>query len=128
MASQDTPTPVTNQGLQETPTLVTNRGSLGGRSTRGVNFKTPTPVTPTPITNRGSLGGRSRGGVNFKSTEDICLAKAFVVVSSNIVVDTDQNLTNFWIKIKKVFNEIIGDGFLVDRTHSSLKNHWNNTI
>ena len=43
--------------------------------------------------------GRAKGQPNFRGEEDVMLASAYVVMTSNATISTDQNGATFWDKI-----------------------------
>ena len=79
-------------------------------------------VTPRPDLMR---TGRSRGQSNFKSNEDVKLATAYAVVSTDAAIGTDQNCSTFWNKILDHFIKIGGG---VERTSNSLQNRFNKVL
>ena len=40
--------------------------------------------------------GRAKGQPNFRGDEDVMLASAYVVVTTNAAIGTDQNGATFW--------------------------------
>ena len=47
--------------------------------------------------------GRAKGQPNFRGDEDVMLASAYVVVTTNAAIGTDQNGAAFWEKIRVSF-------------------------
>jgi hypothetical protein len=62
---------------------------------------------------------------NFTAEEDLRLASAYVFVSLDAAVGTDQDGNTFWTKIRDSF---VNRGGLVARTMQSLKARWNKVI
>ncbi len=67
--------------------------------------------------------GRSTG--NFKIDEDMKLACAYVFVTTNAVIGTDQDGETYWKKIRDSF---IQRGRLASRNLRSLKNRFNEVL
>jgi hypothetical protein len=67
--------------------------------------------------------GRSTG--NFKIDEDMKLASAYVFVTTNAAVGTDQDGDTFW---KKIRDNFIQRGGLAARSLLSLKNRFNKVL
>ena len=67
--------------------------------------------------------GRSTS--NFKIEEDIKLANAYVVVTTNAAIGTDQDGHTFWTKVREHF---VRGGGTVSRSISSLKNRFNKVL
>ncbi|KAI2504466.1 No apical meristem-associated C-terminal domain [Fragilaria crotonensis] len=77
-------------------------------------------------TNRASIRstvGRQTG--NFKIDEDMKLASAYVFVTTNAAIGTDQDGETYWKKIRDSF---IKGGGLATRTLLSLKNRFNKVL
>jgi hypothetical protein len=70
-----------------------------------------------------STVGRSTG--NFKIDEDMKLASAYVFVTTNAAIGTDQDGETYWKKIRDSF---IKGGGLATRTLLSLKNRFNKVL
>ena len=70
----------------------------------------------------------SQSSANFKASEDLILARAYVAISTDAAVGTDQNGDRFWSKIAEKFQSLIGADFNVERTGASLKNRWNGRL
>jgi hypothetical protein len=62
---------------------------------------------------------------NFTPEEDLRLASAYVFVSLDPAVGTDQDGNTFWTKIRESF---VNRGGLAARTMQSLKARWNKVI
>ena len=73
-------------------------------------------VRPTPV-------GRLTG--NFKIDEDVKLTEAYVFVTTNAAVGTDQDGETFWKKLRDSF---IQRGGIATRTLASLKNRFNKVL
>jgi hypothetical protein len=69
--------------------------------------------------------GRGRGNANFKIDEDIKLASAYVFVTTNAAVGTDQDGGAFWQKIRDSFMKREGSP---TRSLLSLKNRFNKVL
>lgn len=65
------------------------------------------------------------GSANFKIVEDIKLASAYVFVTTNAAIGTDQDGNTFWEKIRENF---IKRGGVEARTRVSLKNRFNKVL
>ena len=61
---------------------------------------------------------------NFRILEDVWLTHAYVLVSTNAAVGTDQSGDTFWMKVKENFVRRGGD----ERTQPSLKNRFNRVL
>ena len=70
-------------------------------------------------------GGRSKGQPNFKIDEDLKLASAYAMVSTNAAVGTDQDGNTFWQKIRDNF---MRRGGTPERTIISLQNRYNKVL
>jgi hypothetical protein len=71
------------------------------------------------------LSGRSRCLPNFKVDEDVKLTSAYVLVSTNAAVGTDQDFNTFWDKIHVDF---VLRGGNPNRSVVSLQNRFNKVI
>jgi hypothetical protein len=69
--------------------------------------------------------GRSKGNSTFKIDEDVKLASAYVFVTTNAAIGTDQDGITFWQKIRDNF---VRRGGLPTRTLVSLKNRFNKVL
>lgn len=69
--------------------------------------------------------GRTKASANFKADEDVMLAQAYVSVTTNAAVGTDQDGNTFWEKIRENF---VRRGGLATRTMISLKNRFNKVL
>ena len=69
--------------------------------------------------------GHGRGNANFKIDEDIKLAPAYVFVTTNAAVGTDQDGGAFWEKIRDSFVKREGSP---TRSLLSLKNRFNKVL
>ena len=69
--------------------------------------------------------GRARGQANFRVDEDVMLASAYVVVTTNAAVGTDQNGSTFWEKIRANFVQRGGNA---GRNACSLQNRFNKVL
>jgi hypothetical protein len=78
-------------------------------------------VAPPPV----SMTGRARGQPNFKGDEDIKLAPAYVLVSTNAAIGTDQDGNTFW---NKIWESFVKSGGGDDRTANSLQNRFNKVL
>lgn len=75
-----------------------------------------------------SQSSQRNGVANFKIEEDLCLTKAYVTISTDASVGTDQNGDRFWSKISEKFQNTIGEDLTVERNALSLKNRWNGRL
>jgi hypothetical protein len=69
--------------------------------------------------------GRAKGMPNFRAEEDVMLATAYVSVTTNAAIGTDQNGATFWDKIRVSF---VHRGDNRGRTTGSLQNRFNKTL
>jgi hypothetical protein len=72
-----------------------------------------------------AAAGRARGQPNFTVAEDTMLCSAYVVVTTNAAIATDQNGSTFWDKVRLGFIQFGGSA---GRTSGSLQNRFNKTI
>ncbi|KAI2502249.1 No apical meristem-associated C-terminal domain [Fragilaria crotonensis] len=78
------------------------------------------------VTNNKAAGaGRGKGTSNFRVDEDIHLAHAYVFVTTNAAVGTDQDANTFWEKITEIF---VRRGGSASRSSVSLKNRFNKVL
>ncbi|KAH9154729.1 hypothetical protein AeRB84_003211 [Aphanomyces euteiches] len=73
-----------------------------------------------------SAKGRQCGQSNFKPEEDEQLALAYVKVSTDAAVGTDQTADKFWAKVHNEFNYKRLAG--TERSQNSLSNRFNNVL
>jgi len=69
--------------------------------------------------------GRAKGQPNFRGDEDVMLASAYVVVTTNAAIGTDQNGATFWEKIRVIFVQRGGNA---GRNACSLQNRFNKVL
>ena len=69
--------------------------------------------------------GRAKASANFNADEDVILAHAYVSVTTNAAVGTDQDGNTLWEKIRQRF---IRRGGLATRTMVSLTNRFNKVL
>ena len=69
--------------------------------------------------------GRGRGNANFKIDEDLKLTSAYISVTTNAAVGTDQDGGAFWEKIRESF---VKRGGSSSRSLLSLKNRFNKVL
>ncbi|KAI2500548.1 No apical meristem-associated C-terminal domain [Fragilaria crotonensis] len=69
--------------------------------------------------------GRAKGQPNFRGDEDVMLASAYVVVTTNAAIGTDQNGATFWEKIRVSFLQRGGNA---GRNACSLQNQFNKVL
>ncbi|KAI2513515.1 No apical meristem-associated C-terminal domain [Fragilaria crotonensis] len=69
--------------------------------------------------------GRAKGQPNFRGDEDVMLASAYVVVTTNAAIGTDQNGATFWEKIRVSFVQRGGNA---GRNACSLQNRFNKVL
>ena len=67
-------------------------------------------------------GRRGKGMPNFRAEEDLRIAAAYVAVTVDAAVGTDQNGANFWGKVRDIFVE---KGGTAGRTAVSMQNRFN---
>ncbi|KAI2490250.1 No apical meristem-associated C-terminal domain [Fragilaria crotonensis] len=70
--------------------------------------------------------GRAKGQPNFRGDEDVMLASAYVVVTTNAAIGTDQNGAMFWEKIRVSF--LLQRGGYAGRNACSLQNPFNKVL
>ncbi|KAI2491343.1 No apical meristem-associated C-terminal domain [Fragilaria crotonensis] len=75
--------------------------------------------------NKAAGAGRGKGTSNFRVDEDIHLAHAYVFVTTNAAVGTDQDANTFWEKITEIF---VRRGGSASRSSVSLKNRFNKVL
>jgi hypothetical protein len=69
--------------------------------------------------------GRAKGQPNFRDDEDVMLASAYVVVTTNAAIGTDQIGATFWEKIRVSFLQRGGNA---GRNACSLQNQFNKVL
>ena len=69
--------------------------------------------------------GRAKGQPNFRGDEDVMLASAYVVVTTNAAIGTDQNGATFSEKIRVSFLQRGGNA---GRNACSLQNRFNKVL
>lgn len=78
------------------------------------------PAAPAPAANAAAAAGR---GPNFKPEEDKSLCTAWVTVSSDGSVGTNQDSDEFWARVKALFDNQL-EVLVFDRTPGSLKSRF----
>jgi hypothetical protein len=73
-----------------------------------------------------AAAGCRRGQPNFRAADDTMLSSHYVVVTTNAAIDTDQNGSTFWNKVRLGF--IQHGGSAAGHTSGSLQNRFNKTI
>ncbi|XP_042441472.1 glutathione S-transferase T3-like [Zingiber officinale] len=100
---------------------------------------TPTFVPETQLSDHESLielvnlekadsdtaGKRKRS--TWSKVEDEVLARSFVTISDDPIIDNDQKVEAFWGRIASYYNENRPPGTL-NRIASVIRSHWHNTI
>ena len=74
---------------------------------------------------RPAAQGRARGMPNFKADEDMFLALAYIVITTDAAVGTDQDGATFWSRIR---NGFVRRGGHPGRTAASLMNRFNKVL
>jgi hypothetical protein len=69
--------------------------------------------------------GREKGQSNFRGDEDVMLDSAYVVVTLNATIGTDQNGATFWDKLRESFLQRCGNA---GRNVKSLQNRFNKVL
>ena len=77
------------------------------------------------VTEAPAVSGRAKGASNFRMDEDVHLAHAYVLITTNAAVGTDQDANTFWMKVKENF---VRQGGTDARTVMSLKNRFNKVL
>jgi hypothetical protein len=74
--------------------------------------------------------GKSSGIKNFTQAEDVYIAKAYAMVTSDASVGTDQDGEVYYKRIGDAFNENIKDqtDFIQDRSWESVRSRWLNVV
>jgi hypothetical protein len=69
--------------------------------------------------------GRSNGQPNFRGDEGVMLASAYIVVTTNAAIGTDQNGTMLWEKIRVIFVQRGGNA---GHNVCTLQNQFNKVL
>ena len=75
-----------------------------------------------------SKKGKVAGARNFQSVEDVNIAKAYRLITTDASVGVDQDGEAYYTKISDVFHKLMGEGLIQERSVSAIKSRWLNVI